>query len=66
MPTNLRLDDKMIAEAVKLGRFRTKQQAVNAALSEFVARRNRLRVLELAGQIEFDPSWDYKRMRGRR
>ncbi|HOX04741.1 MAG TPA: type II toxin-antitoxin system VapB family antitoxin [Candidatus Paceibacterota bacterium] len=66
MPTNLKLDDKMIAEAVKLGQFKTKQQAVNAALAEFVGRRNRLRLLELAGQIDFDPAWDYKRMRSRR
>ena len=55
----------MIAEAVKLGPFRTKQEAVNAALAEFVARRNRLRILELAGQIHFNPGWDYKRMRRR-
>ena len=55
----------MIAEAVKLGPFRTKQEAVNAALAEFVARRNRLRILELAGQIQFDPGWDYKQMRRR-
>jgi Arc/MetJ family transcription regulator len=66
MPTNLKLDDRLIAEAVKLGPFKTKQEAVNTALAEFVARRNRLRLLELAGQIEFDPAWDYKRMRGRR
>lgn len=66
MPTNLKLDDEMIAEAVKLGGFKTKQDAVNAALAEFVGRRNRLRILELAGKVEFDPKWDYKRMRGRR
>jgi len=66
MPTNLKLNDKMIAEAVKLGKFKTKQEAVNAALAEFVGRRNRLRLLELAGQIDFDPDWDYKRLRGRR
>jgi Arc/MetJ family transcription regulator len=66
MPTNLKLDDKMIAEAVRLGSFKTKQEAVNAALAEFVGRRHRLRVLELAGQVDFDPTWDYKRMRGRR
>jgi Arc/MetJ family transcription regulator len=65
MATNLKLDDRMIAEAVKLGKFHTKQEAVNAALTEFVARRNRLRVLELAGQIAFDPGWDYKRLRRR-
>jgi Arc/MetJ family transcription regulator len=66
MPSNLKLDDKLIAEAVRLGPFKTKQEAVNAALAEFVARRNRLRLLELAGEIEFDPAWDYKRFRGRR
>jgi len=65
VPTNLKLDDTMIAEAVKLGQFRTKQEAVNAALAEFVARRNRLRILELAGQMQFAPGWDYKRMRRR-
>jgi Arc/MetJ family transcription regulator len=66
MPTNLKLDDRMIAEAVRLGSFKTKQEAVNAALAEFVARRNRLRLLELRGQVEFDSTWDYKRMRGGR
>lgn len=66
MPTNLKLNDKLVADAVELGRFKTKQEAVNAALAEFVGRRNRRRLLELAGQIDFDPAWDYKRMRGRR
>jgi Arc/MetJ family transcription regulator len=60
------LDDKLITEAVRLGSFKTKQEAVNAELAEFVAPHNRRRILELAGQIEFEPKWDYKRMRGRR
>ena len=63
MPTNLKLDDKLIEETVKLGRFKSKRQAVNSALAEFVQRRRRLRILDLAGKIEFDPKWDYKRMR---
>jgi len=66
MPTNLKLDDKMVEEAVKLGNFKTKQEALNAALAEFVQRRNRLRILELAGKIDFNPNWDYKKMRGKR
>jgi hypothetical protein len=48
---------------VKLGHFKTRREAVNSALAEFVARRNRLRILELEGQIDFDPDWNYKRMR---
>lgn len=63
MPTNLKLDDKLINQAVKLGRFKTRREAVNSALAEFVARRNRLKILELEGKIDFDPEWDYKRMR---
>jgi Arc/MetJ family transcription regulator len=64
--TNVKLDEKMVAEAVRLGNFKTKLEALNVALSEFVARRNRLRILELGGKIEFRPDWDYKKMRGKR
>ena len=66
MTTNMKLDEKMVEEAVRLGNFKTKQQALNVALAEFVARRNRLRILELGGKIEFRPDWDYKKMRGKR
>ena len=66
MATNLKLDDHLIARAVKIGGHKTKQAAVNAALAEYVQRRNRLRILELAGKIRFDPNWDYKKMRHRR
>ncbi len=55
MATNVLVDDKMVKEAVKLGNFKTKQEAMNVALTEFVQRRNRLRILALAGKIEFRP-----------
>jgi len=63
VPTNLKLDDGLIDEAVKLGNFKSKQQAVNTALAEFVQRRQRLRILDLAGKIKFDPKWNHKKMR---
>jgi Arc/MetJ family transcription regulator len=66
MPTNLKLNDRLIEETVKLGNFKSKQEAVNTALAEFVQRRQRRRILELAGQIDFDPKWDYKKLRRRR
>lgn len=66
MPTNLKLNDELIRKTVRLGRFKTKQEAVNTALAEYVERRQRLRILELGGQIDFDPEWDYKKMRRRR
>ena len=66
MPRNSKLDEKLIQEALELGGFRTKQQAVNSAITEFVQRRRRLRIIDLEGKIEFDPLWNYKKMRGGR
>ena len=63
MPTNLKLNDKLIEATVRLGNFKSKQEAVNTALAEYVQRRQRLRILELGGKIDFDPKWDYKKMR---
>jgi Arc/MetJ family transcription regulator len=63
VPTNLKLNDKLIEATVKLGNFKSKQEAVNTALAEFVQRRQRLRILELGGKIDFDPKWDYKKTR---
>ena len=48
---------------MKLGHFKTRTEAINAALAEFVTRNGRLRMLELKGQFDFDPDWDPKRMR---
>lgn len=63
MATNLALDDKLIREALEIGHHKTKKEAVTAALREYVRGRKQLGVLELAGQIEYDPSYDYKRLR---
>jgi Arc/MetJ family transcription regulator len=66
MATNLALDDKLIEEAQKVGRHRTKKDAVMAALSEYVKRRKQRRILEAFGSFEFDPAYDYKAERRRR
>lgn len=63
MPTNLALDDKLIDQAVKLGQHASKKDAVNAALREYVQRRKQLRLIDLFGTIEYDPTYDYKRER---
>jgi len=63
MPTNLALDDRLIAEAQKLGGHRTKKATVNAALDEYIQRRKQLKIISLFGTVDFDPSYDYKRER---
>ena len=66
MPTNLALDDKLIEQARRIGKHKTKKAAVTAALEEYVRRRRQLEILDLAGTIEFDPDYDYKARRRRR
>ena len=66
MATNLALDDRLIEEARRIGRHKTKKEAVTSALTEYVRRRKRLRMLDELGTIEYDPRYDYKTERGRR
>lgn len=63
MPTNLAIDDRLIEEAQKLGRHRTKEDAVGAALVEYIQRRKQQDILPLFGTIEYDDSYDRKRER---
>jgi len=66
MATNLALDDKLIVEAQRTGKHKTKKEAVNAALAEYVRRRKQLDILKLFGTIDYDPSYDYKAERRRK
>lgn len=65
MPSNLAIDDKLLEEALNLGGHRTKKATVNEALKEYVQRRKQLKILDLFGQIDYDPDYDYKEQRRR-
>jgi len=65
MPTNLALDDRLIEEARRAGGHKTKKDAVNAALDEYVRRRKQMRILDAFGTVSFDPNYDYKAERQR-
>jgi Arc/MetJ family transcription regulator len=60
------LDDRLIEEARRVGRHKTKREAVSAALAEYVKRRKQLRILDAFGTIDFDPKYDYKTERRRK
>jgi Bacterial antitoxin of type II TA system, VapB len=66
MPTNLAIDDRLIEEAQKLGRHRTKKDAVTAALDEYIRRRKQQDILPLFGTIDYDDNYDYKKERTRK
>ena len=63
MPTNLALDDRLIEEAKKIGKHRSKKEAVTAALEEYVRVRKQQAILELAGTIDYYPDYDPKALR---
>jgi Arc/MetJ family transcription regulator len=63
VPTNLAIDDQLIEQAKKLGHHRTKREAVNAALEEYIRRRRQQAVLTAFGSIEYARDYDYKRER---
>ena len=63
---NRGISDKLIEEARRLGRHRTKTEAVTAALHEYIIHRRQLEVLQLFGTIDFDPNYSYKAERHKR
>jgi len=65
MPTNLHIDDELLAEAQRLGGKTTKRATVDEALREYVARRLRLETLQLFGTVELDESYEPAAERGR-
>jgi len=65
MPTNLAIDDKLIEEARRLGRQKTKKAVVTAALEEYIQRHKQVEILSLFHGIEIDPDYDYKEQRKR-
>ena len=65
MATNLQLDDRLIDEAVALGKHRTKKAAVTQALTDYVRHLRQQKILDLFGRVDFDPAYDYKKQRAR-
>jgi len=66
MATNLSIDGDLLDEAKRAGGHRTKREAVNQALREYVRRRKLLGALDLFGRIDFDPVYDHKALRRKR
>ena len=63
MRTNIELDDQLIAQGLRLSNVKTKRELVHLALKEFVENRQRKNILDLVGEVEIDPEYDYKTLR---
>ncbi len=62
MATNVAIDEKLLADALKVGELKTKTATVNEALREFIQRRKQAGILELFGSVEFDRDHDHKQL----
>ncbi|MDR0459493.1 MAG: type II toxin-antitoxin system VapB family antitoxin [Coriobacteriales bacterium] len=61
--TNIVIDDSLIEQVMSLARVKTKREAVNTALHEYVLNRSRSKLSDLAGSIDFYDDYDYKALR---
>ncbi len=65
MRTNIVLDDRLLKEAMRLSRVRTKREAVDLALREYVARGKQRDILDLLGDELIAPDYDVRAVRRR-
>jgi len=65
MPSNLNIDDTLLQKALIAGGQKTKRETVNEALAEYIQRRQQKQILSLFGKIDFEPKYNYKKLRKR-
>lgn len=63
MATNLAIDPDLLNHALEVSGARSKKEAVTIALEEFIAARERAKIVDLFGTMEWDESFDYKEAR---
>ncbi len=63
MATNLAISDQLISAAQKVGGHKTKRDAVTKALEEYIQHKKQLKILDIFGQVEYDPRFNYKKQR---
>ncbi|MBW4492632.1 MAG: type II toxin-antitoxin system VapB family antitoxin [Oscillatoria princeps RMCB-10] len=66
MTANLELNEELVKEALRLTNFKTEKELIEFALQELIRTRKKRNLLELSGQIQFSPDYDYKALRANR
>lgn len=57
MKTNVELDDALVAEAFRLTAVHTETELLNLALQALIKAEKKRNLLDLSGQIQFDPDF---------
>jgi len=66
MATNIEIDNRLMKEALELGKKKTKRDVVEEALQEYVQRRKQKKILNLFHEIDYEDDYDYKSQRVRK
>lgn len=66
MPTNLNIDDTLLNQAKRLGKHKTKRDAVDAALKEYIRQRHSKKLFALMGTMQEFDQFDARAARGKR
>ena len=65
MRTNIVLDDRLVREAMRLSKARSKREVVDLALRQFVARSKQQDILALIDQVPIARDYDVRAARRR-
>jgi hypothetical protein len=60
MINNFTIDETLLQEALALEEHPSIEAMVEKALREYIQRRQRLKILELFGTIDYEETYDYK------
>jgi Arc/MetJ family transcription regulator len=60
MQVTLNLDDALVNEALQLTNLASQEELLKLALQELMRSHRKKNLLDLAGQIQFAPGFDYK------
>ncbi len=63
MATNLNIDIPLLNKVFKIGNFKTKREAVNIALKEYVQNHRQKDILKYLNKVDYDKDYDYKKSR---
>jgi Arc/MetJ family transcription regulator len=65
MTTNLNIDTKLLDKVYQIGNSKTKREAVNVALKEYIQRHRQKDILKFLTKVDIDKNYDYKKARNR-
>jgi len=63
MSIALTLNEALVQEALDLSQQNDLNFLIETALREYIQRHKRIKIIELFGTIDYDPSYDYKQQR---